>query len=208
MRLVAVSKTKPPGDVAAALACGQVDFGENYAQELRDKRAALPEGGGPSPRWHFIGPIQSNKVKYLAGKVDLIHTLDSLALLEETERRLAGGTDIQACLVQVNVAKETQKRGVEPAGLPALLDQFARFPHLRCVGLMLIPPLTENPEDARPHFAAVETLRQAESRQPRAHVELRELSMGMSHDLEVAVAQGSTLVRVGTAIFGARETSP
>ena len=97
--------------------------------------------------------------------------------------------------------------GCAPEGLPALLDHFAGLPHLRCVGLMLIPPLTENPEDGRPHFAALARLREAEARTARPHVDLRELSMGMSHDLEVAVEQGSTLVRVGTAIFGAREAS-
>jgi PLP dependent protein len=205
VRLVAVSKTKPAEDVLAALAAGQVDFGENYAQELRDKRTALQD---QAPRWHFIGPIQSNKVKYLAGKVALIHTLDTAALLDEAERRLAGSQETQDCLVQVNVAGEAQKRGVAPEGLPALLDHFAGLAHLRCVGLMLIPPLTENAEDGRPHFAALARLREAEARTARRHVDLRELSMGMSHDLEVAVEQGSTLVRVGTAIFGAREASP
>jgi PLP dependent protein len=209
-RLVAVSKTKPPADLLAAMAAGQLDFGENYAQELRDKRAAIEAtlpAGSPRPRWHYIGPIQSNKVKYLAGKVALVHTLDGGALLEETERRLAGGQEVQECLVQVNVAGESQKRGVAPEALPALLDGFADLPHLRCVGLMCIPPLTADPEEARPHFRALLRLREAEARRPRPRVDLRELSMGMSHDLEVAVAEGSTLVRVGTAIFGAREGS-
>jgi PLP dependent protein len=209
VRLVAVSKTKPAEDVLAALAAGQADFGENYAQELRDKRAALEASAASAVlRWHFIGPVQSNKIKYLAGKVALMHTLDTPALLEETERRLTGSSAAQECLVQVNVAGEAQKRGVSPEGLPALLDRFADFPHLRCIGLMLIPPLTENAEDGRQHFAALERLREAESRRARTHVDLRELSMGMSHDLEVAVEQGSTLVRVGTAIFGSRETAP
>jgi pyridoxal phosphate enzyme (YggS family) len=210
VRLVAVSKTKPPEDVRAALAAGQSDFGENYAQELRDKRATLEAdaGGAAPPRWHFIGPVQSNKIKYLAGKVALIHTLDAPALLDETERRLAGGQQVQDCLVQVNVAGEAQKRGVAPAALPALLDHFAGLVHLRCVGLMIIPPLVEDPQAARQHFSALGRLRDVEARRARPHVDLRELSMGMSHDLEVAVQEGSTLVRVGTAIFGARETSP
>ena len=210
VRLVAVSKTKPLEDVVLALEAGQMDFAENYAQELRDKQAELEvrlAGSAQRPVWHFIGPIQSNKVKYLAGKVALIHTLDGPGLLEEVERRLQGAAGVQECLVQVNVAGETQKRGVAPADLPALLDRFADLPHLRCVGLMLIPPLTEDPEEARPHFAALRRLGERESRQTRPNVDLRVLSMGMSHDLESAVSEGATLVRVGTAIFGARPTS-
>jgi pyridoxal phosphate enzyme (YggS family) len=206
VRLCAVSKTMPASDVAAAVAAGQRDFGENYAQELRDKQAELgaAPAGGASVRWHFIGPIQSNKVKYLAGKVALIHTIDSQALLDEVERRLAGAGPVQECLIQVNVAAEPQKRGVAPAALPELLDRFAVLPHLRCVGLMLIPPLAEDPAQARPHFAALRGLRDEQARRSRPNVDLRELSMGMSHDLEAAVAEGATLVRVGTAIFGER----
>jgi PLP dependent protein len=211
--LLAVSKSMPAEDVAAALAAGQRDFGENYAQELRDKRQQL--GGenyaqelrdkrqevGGEPRWHFIGPLQSNKVKYVAGQVALIHSLDTAELVMEVERR---STTRQDCLVQVNVAAEPQKRGLLPDALPALLDAFASLAHLRCVGLMVIPPLSEDPEASRPHFAALRRLRDAEAARARPNVELRELSMGMSHDLETAIAEGATLVRVGTAIFGER----
>ncbi len=204
-RLVAVSKTMPPADVEAALAAGQLDFGENYAQELRDKRAAL-EGARVAPRWHYIGPLQTNKVKYVAGKVALVHALDRADLVAALDAKVAEapGAPPQGCLVQVNVAREPQKRGVLPEGLPALLDAFATTPRLRCLGLMLIPPLEEDPEGARPHFRALRSLLEAEAARARPHVELRELSMGMSHDLDVAVAEGATLVRVGTAIFGAR----
>jgi pyridoxal phosphate enzyme (YggS family) len=205
VRLVAVSKTMPATDVVAALAAGQRDFGENYAQELRDKRAAVAAApGGAEARWHFIGPLQSNKVKYLAGKVSLLHTLDTLELLAEVERRVAPAP-LQECLLQVNVAGEPQKRGAALAAVPALLERFAELPHLRCVGLMLIPPFGADPGLGRPHFAALRRLRDEEARRPRAHVALGELSMGMSHDLEVAIAEGATMVRVGTAIFGARE---
>ncbi len=132
IRLIAVSKKMPPADVAAALAAGQQDFGENYAQELRDKRAAVDALAAPThampapgagPRWHFIGPLQANKVKYVAGKVALLHTVDSAELLDEIDRRAAGG--VQDCLVQVNVAGEARKHGVAPPELPALLDRFA-----------------------------------------------------------------------------------
>src|SRR6185312_8645712 len=177
VKLLAVSKKMPPDDVRAAL-------------------AAEPE----PPEWHYIGPLQSNKVKYVAGQVALIHTVDSAALLEAIAARGAP----QACLVQVNVAGEAQKRGVAPADLPALLDRFATLPNVTCAGLMLIPPLTENPDDARPHFTGLRALRDREAARARPNVDLRELSMGMSGDLEGAVAEGATIVRVGTAIFGAR----
>lgn len=203
VQLIAVSKKMPPEDIAAALAAGQLDFGENYAQELRDKRAAL---AGTPARWHFIGPLQSNKAKYVAGQVALLHSLDAPDLMDELERRCqaSGQSGELACLVQVNVAGEAQKRGVAPAALPALLDRFATLPHLRCRGLMIIPPLGEAAEASRTHFAALRRLRDEQLRLGRPHVTLEQLSMGMSHDLEVAIAEGATLVRVGTAIFGER----
>jgi PLP dependent protein len=203
VRLLAVSKKMTAGDVRAAMAAGQRAFGENYAQELRDKRAALaqdPMVPPTLPEWHYIGPLQSNKVKYVAGQVALVHTVDSGALLEAIEARAVP----QACLVQVNVAAEAQKRGIAPTELPALLDRFATMSHVTCAGLMVIPPFTENPDQARPHFAALRALREREAAIARPHVELRELSMGMSGDLEAAIAEGATIVRVGTAIFGGR----
>jgi pyridoxal phosphate enzyme (YggS family) len=211
--LVAVSKKMPPADIQAALVSGQRDFGENYAQELRDKQAAIGEVGAAAastvapPRWHYIGPLQRNKVKYVAGKVALIHAVDSAELVDEIDRRAAtAGTAATAvdCLVQVNVAGESQKHGVSPAQLSALLDRFARTTHARCRGLMLIPPLADDPEAGRIHFAGLRRLRNQQQLVARPNVALEELSMGMSHDLEVAIAEGATLVRVGTAIFGAR----
>jgi pyridoxal phosphate enzyme (YggS family) len=195
VRLLAVSKKMTTDDIRAALAAGQRAFGENYAQELRDKLAALATDPTP-PEWHFIGPLQSNKLKYVVGRVALLHSVDSQALLDAIEARGAS----QACLVQVNVASEPQKRGVSPGDLPALLDRFAGLKWARCEGLMLIPPLG----DAAPHFAALRALRDREATQARPNVALGELSMGMSDDLEIAVAHGATIVRVGTAIFGAR----
>jgi len=197
VRLLAVSKKMPADDVRAAIAAGQRAFGENYAQELRDKSALLGADSTP-PEWHFIGPLQTNKVKYVAGKVALLHTVGSSALLDAIEARGAA----QACLVQVNVAGEASKSGLAPADLPALLDRFAALKHARCEGLMLIPPRG----DARPHFAALRALRDREAAIARPNVDLRELSMGMTEDLEVAVAEGATIVRVGTAIFGPRPT--
>jgi pyridoxal phosphate enzyme (YggS family) len=195
VRLVAISKKMTAADVQLALAAGQRDFGENYGQELRDKRAAVD-----GPRWHFVGPLQTNKVKYVAGQVALVHSVDSVALLDAIDAR---GVP-QACLVQVNVAGERQKRGVSTADLPALLDRFAALANVRCEGLMVIPPLDDEPEASRASFAALRALRDVHAGAGRPHVDLRELSMGMSHDLEVAIAEGAKLVRVGTAIFGER----
>jgi pyridoxal phosphate enzyme (YggS family) len=201
VRLLAVSKKMTADDIRAALAAGQRAFGENYAQELRDKLALLASDTDlpTAPEWHFIGPLQSNKLKYVVGRVALLHSVDSPALLDAIEARGAG----QACLVQVNVAGEQQKRGVAPQDLPALLDRFTSMKWARCEGLMLIPPLG----DAAPHFEALRALRDREAARARPNVTLAELSMGMSDDLEVAVAHGATIVRVGTAIFGARPTS-
>jgi pyridoxal phosphate enzyme (YggS family) len=198
VQLLAVSKKMPPDDVRAAIAAGQRVFGENYAQELRDKSTALAADPVP-PEWHFIGPLQSNKVKYIAGKVALLHSIDSPALLDTVEARGAP----QSCLVQVNVAGEASKKGLPPDDLPALLDRFATAKHVRCAGLMLIPPRG----DARPYFAALRALRDQEAARARPNVDLRELSMGMTEDLETAIAEGATIVRVGTAIFGPRPTA-
>lgn len=207
--LLAVSKTVIPDDIVAALAAGQVDFGENYGQEFRDKHAAVAQlvhgkPGLPTPRWHFIGPLQSNKVKYVTGKVTLIHSVGSPDVLAAIDTKAAALGAVQDCLVQVNVAGEVQKSGIAPSALPAFLDSFADLGHARCQGLMVIPPYDENPECSRRHFVALRRLQEAERGRVRPNVNLHRLSMGMSHDLEVAIAEGATIVRVGTAIFGAR----
>jgi pyridoxal phosphate enzyme (YggS family) len=215
VRLLAVSKTVSPEDIVHAMTAGQLDFAENYGQEFRDKRKAVAEllagrskqsssAELPAPRWHFIGPLQTNKVKYVAGLVVLVHTVGSDDVMAELERKAAASSLVQDCLVQVNVAGETQKSGIAPADLPRMLDSFANRAHLRCQGLMVIPPYDPNPELSRPHFAALRRLRDQHAGASREHVTLTELSMGMSHDLEVALAEGATLIRIGTAIFGAR----
>ncbi|HEY4184756.1 MAG TPA: YggS family pyridoxal phosphate-dependent enzyme [Polyangia bacterium] len=206
VRLVAVSKKMPAEDVRAALAAGQRDFGENYAQELRDKRAAFGGADEAGPRWHYLGPLQRNKVKFLAGQVALIHSVADEDILDEIERRAAAAGAVQDCLVQVNIAGEAQKSGAVSAAVPALLDRFATAAHVRCVGLMLIPPLDADPSETRRHFASLRALREREATIARPHVDLKELSMGMSGDFAAAIAEGATLVRVGTAIFGARVT--
>ena len=195
VQLVGVSKRQPLEKLREALTAGLLDFGENYAQELREKTEALPD----TVRWHFIGPLQSNKVKLVAG-AHLVHSIDRPKLLDKLE---AQGVP-QAVLVQVNIAAEPQKAGIAPAELPALLDRFADLDHVRCRGLMLIPPQGA-PEATRPHFAALRTLRDDLAKHARPNVDLEQLSMGMSSDFEVAIEEGATLIRVGTAIFGPRE---
>jgi PLP dependent protein len=210
VRLVAVSKKMSADDVRAALDAGQLDFGENYAQELRDKRAAVTAlvdaAGAPAtaPRWHYIGPVQRNKVKMLAGQVALIQSVDSPEVLDEIVRQGTARGAKQACLVQVNVAAEPQKRGVAPEALPALLDRFAAGSGACCQGLMLIPPLSSDRDAARRWFQELRALAAREAKRQRPNVTLNELSMGMSDDFEDAIAEGATMVRVGTAIFGAR----
>ncbi len=201
-RLVAVSKRKPAEDIRAALAAGQLDFGENYAQELRDKARELADVA--ELRWHYIGPLQKNKVKYVVGTACLVHAVDNLPLLDALERRAAAGDRIQDLLVQVNLAGEVQKAGVSEAELPSLVQHFAQTPHLRLCGLMLMPPWDPDPEAARPLFRRLAALRDSLGHSGPDNVVAHELSMGMSHDFGVAVEEGATLVRVGTAIFGER----
>ncbi len=198
-RLIAVSKRHPIEAIKLAQDAGIQDFGENYAQEFRDKTAAL---GHDPPRWHFIGALQRNKVKYVVGKA-LIHTVDRRSLIDAIETRARNQGVLQEVLVEVNLGAEAQKAGVAQSDLPALLDHFQSAPHVRCCGLMLIPPPAA-PEVTRKTFAKLRALRDRLAGETREGVVLTQLSMGMSADVEVAIEEGATLVRVGTAIFGAR----
>jgi MAF protein len=198
--LIAVSKTRPPEDVRAALALGLEDFGENYVQEWREKAEALGEG----PRWHFIGHLQSNKAKYLAAGAAAVHALDSASAVEALDRAASkAGRTIDVC-IQVNVGGEAQKSGVDPANVEALLVQAAAAPGLRLRGLMTVPPdgaLCET----RAFFAELRRMRDTLATPARP---LPWLSMGMSGDFDQAIAEGATHVRVGTALFGARAAAP
>jgi pyridoxal phosphate enzyme (YggS family) len=188
VRLLAVSKAQPIQAIAEAFAAGQSAFGENYAQELHEKADALAEA-----EWHFIGALQSNKVKVVVGHAALVHTCDRLGLATELDKRAAGRNIVQRVLLEVNVGREPQKGGVLPEQLDELYAAVRELSALNCVGLMCIPPAGQDP---RPHFRALRVLRD--------RLGLRELSMGMSADFEVAIEEGSTIVRVGTAIFGER----
>jgi pyridoxal phosphate enzyme (YggS family) len=184
--LVAVTKTHPPEVIRQAAAHGLTAFGESYAQELGQKRAAL---GDLALDWHFIGHLQRNKAKDVVG-VSLIHGVDGLALAQAIDRRAAAPQDV---LVEVNVAGEATKAGVAPGEVGPLLDEMAKLARVRCRGLMCIPPLGE---DNRARFRRLAALAR--------DFGLPELSMGMSDDFEVAIEEGATLVRVGTALFGPR----
>lgn len=192
--LVAVSKTRGADAVRAAYDAGQRVFGENYVQELAQKARALE--GLPDLRWHFIGHLQRNKVKDVVGVASCIETVDSTRLVEAIARRAEATGSVVDVMVQVDVAGEAQKSGCAPAELDALIAAVRAAPALRLRGLMAIPPLGEAAEASRPHFRALRALGAARG--------IAELSMGMSADLEVAIEEGATLVRVGTAIFGAR----
>ena len=203
-RLIGVSKRQPLIKLTAAHAAGLRDFGENYAQELRDKQRDWPQS---DLRWHYIGALQTNKLKYLVGKTALIHTVDRPELITAIDQRAARARGVQPFLIEVGLAGEQQKAGIGPERVPELLDACATTEHgaARCVGLMVIPPAADDPEQTRPWFRALRELRDRLRGGPeRANVELRELSMGMSADFEVAIEEGATLVRVGTAIFGER----
>lgn len=202
IRLVAVSKTKPAEAIREAYAAGQRDFGENYAQELSEKAGTLHDLA--ELRWHFIGHLQSNKAKVVAPIAHVVHTIDTASLARELAKRARSqttGARAQgklAVLVEVNVGGEAQKHGVPPAELPALLDSVSAEPDLVLRGLMTMPP--HDLDAAKRAFEGLVALRDQNGGVAR----LPELSMGMSDDLEVAIACGATIVRVGTAIFGTR----
>jgi pyridoxal phosphate enzyme (YggS family) len=200
VRLVAVSKTRPAADVIAAFQAGQTVFGENYIQELVPKLTEVRE----AVQWHFIGHLQSNKVKYIAGQVALIHSVDRVSLAQEIDRQWGKLGNICDVLIQVNISGEATKSGTTEAGATKLVRECALLPNIRVKGLMTMPPFFDDPDAARPYFAELRRLSETVSSQQIAGVEMVELSMGMSGDFEAAIQEGATLVRIGTAIFGER----
>ena len=204
--LVAVTKYAGPAVIRALLAAGCTDLGESRVQQLMQRvdalgtaDAALDTAG--SPRWHMIGHLQRNKVKYLLPRVRIIHAVDSDRLAEQIDE-LAARHDVRAdVLVEVSVAGEAQKHGVTPKDAPALLETIQARPHLRLSGLMTMAPLADDPGQARPHFAGLRELLADARRNGVVGPDCRHLSMGMSQDYAVAVEEGATLVRVGSALF-------
>jgi pyridoxal phosphate enzyme (YggS family) len=201
VRLLAVSKTFGLDHVRAAAAAGQEDFGENRVQEALQK---IEGSADLKIRWHLIGTLQSNKVRKAVPRFSAIHSVDSLRLLEAIDATAADAGTTPELLVQVDLAGETTKHGAPPAEAMDIVRAAARCRSARCVGLMTIPPFFESPEDARPYFARLKALRSTLLNEGLDQALLRELSMGMSHDFEIAVQEGATIVRLGTAIFGKR----
>ena len=200
VRLVAVSKTHPGASVDEAAAAGQEIFGENYVQEF----AAKTEAVQAPVQWHFIGSLQSNKVKYLAGRVAMIHSVDRLSLADELDRQWGKLGQTLEILIEVNLGDEESKGGASTDAAITLVRRIATLPHLQVCGLMALPPYLEDGEAVRPYFRRLRELAAEIDACKIAGVSMRELSMGMSHDFEVAIEEGATLVRVGTAIFGSR----
>jgi PLP dependent protein len=198
VRLVAVSKTVDLERLRAAIDAGQNLFGENYLQEAKDKIDVL----GRQVGWHLVGRLQSNKARGAVELFDLIHAVDRLKLAQTLDAAAARLGQVQDVLIQVNQGDEATKSGVAPEAAPALLREVTRLPHLRVLGLMTMPPWFPDPEGARPYFRALRKLRN--HLRELTGLPLTELSMGMSGDFAVAVEEGATLVRVGTAIFGSR----
>jgi PLP dependent protein len=195
--LVAIAKTFPVDVVQKAIDAGVQDVGENRAQELKDKVATL----GQRARWHFVGHLQTNKVRNVIGRIALLHSVDRYGLAEAVARRARSLEIVQDVLVEVNIAGEPSKHGVDPGAAVALASEVAALEGVRVRGLMTMPPITEDPEGSRPHFRALAALR---DELVHSLPEATELSMGMTRDFEVAIEEGATFVRIGEAIFGPR----
>jgi pyridoxal phosphate enzyme (YggS family) len=201
IRLLAVGKTFPAAVIRQAIEAGVADIGENYIQEALGK---FEELGAPAVRWHFIGHLQTNKAKAAVKMFDLIHSVDSARLGAEIDRCARRLNKVQPILVQVNVGGEASKSGTSVAEACALVRELAAFENIAIKGFMTIPPYFNAPEQARPFFAALRRLRDRVRREIGAEAGLEELSMGMTGDFEAAIAEGATIVRIGTAIFGDR----
>jgi pyridoxal phosphate enzyme (YggS family) len=200
--LVAVSKTKPISDIQALYKAGQRDFGENYVQELCDKQTQLPT----DIRWHFIGHLQSNKVKYIAPFVHLIHGVDSESLLKEIDKQGRKNERVIDCLLQMHIAREETKFGLNVSELNDLLSKLSDYPNVRVVGLMGMASFSDNKELVRSEFRFLsqtyQTCQQLENSQLEQPFQV--LSMGMSGDYQLAIEEGSNLLRIGSLLFGAR----
>ncbi len=197
--LLGASKTVKPEIIRRFFECGLKTFGENRVQEFLDKYERLK---GLNIDWHFIGSLQTNKVKYLINRVSLIHSLDRKSLADEIQKRAQRAGIVQDVLIEVNVGDEESKAGVKPEELRELFEYSLNLPNLKVLGLMTIPPYLPDPEEVRPFFAKLRKLK--DRLEEEFGVNLKHLSMGMSHDFTVAIEEGATIVRVGTLLFGER----
>ena len=200
VKLIAVTKTHSPEEINEAIDNGITDIGENKVQEILDKYDKVKP-----VRWHMIGHLQTNKVKYIIDKVVLIHSVDSLKLAKEINKRAKQHDKVMDILIQVNAAHEESKWGIDPSQTGDLIRQILdECPNVRIKGLMSVAPYAEDPEEVRPFFAEVKKLLDEYSKIPGEMIDMQYLSMGMTHDYEAAIKEGANIVRVGTAIFGAR----
>lgn len=200
VKLIAVSKTHPASFVDEAFDAGQLHFGENRVQEM----VAKASEANPGVHWHMIGTMQTNKIRLMAPFVEWIHSVPSISALDEINKRALQHNRTINVLIQVNISDEEQKSGCEPDELIALLKHASTLPGLVVHGLMGMASLVDDPETVRPQFALLRSLRDSHKHLETSNVFMRELSMGMSHDMDAAIKEGATMVRVGTAIFGAR----
>jgi pyridoxal phosphate enzyme (YggS family) len=200
VRLMGVTKTVDDLKIAEAIDAGIDIIGENYVQEGKRKIEAM----GKTLEWHLIGHLQTNKCKYAVRLFDMIHSVDRLKLARELDRRAGMAGTTMTILVEVNVSGEAHKSGIPPDDTLPLIREIATLDHLRVKGLMTMPPWFDDPEDARPYFASLRQLAERIEDEHIPGVEMKELSMGMSQDYRVAVEEGATIVRIGTAIFGER----
>jgi pyridoxal phosphate enzyme (YggS family) len=201
VRLIAVSKTHPVAAIREAFAAGVRDFGENRVQEAKAK---VTELAGLPVTWHMIGHLQSNKARVARELFDWVHSVDSASLAEKLSGEEATSGRRLPVMIEVNLAAEASKGGTPPEQLEGLARKIASLPNLELRGVMAIPPYVDDPEDARPYFTRLRKLAEELEGRNIPGVSTRELSMGMSHDFEVAIEEGATMVRVGTAIFGER----
>lgn len=201
VRLVAATKTVAIPQIAEGVRAGLSILGENRVQEALTK---IPAFNHSQVQWHLIGQLQRRKVRSVVGVFNLIHSVDSLELAQEIDRRAGDAGHKQDVLLEVNIGNEPTKAGLRPDDVPDVVSVMARLPHVSIKGLMAIPPPTGDPESARPYFRKLNGLAKLIDAQHLPSVKMEELSMGMSNDYEVAIEEGATLVRVGSAIFGAR----
>jgi PLP dependent protein len=199
--LVAVSKTFPGDRVQAVVDAGVMDIGENYVQELLRKKNQVRN---PDIRWHFIGHLQSNKVRYITDWISLVHAVDTFGLAEEISTRAARGGRMVDVLVEVNTTGESSKFGILPEQALGFVRSLEPLRHLRVAGYMTIGPFLPDPEGSRPMFRLLRELKEETAQLTQENVAMRHLSMGMTGDFEVAIEEGATILRIGTAIFGSR----
>ncbi len=203
IKLIAVSKTFPAEKVKEAINAGITDFGENYVQDFLSKYDKLIN---EKINWHFIGHLQTNKIKYIYNKINLLHTLDSLKLAEKLNNKLSENSQTLDVLVQVNIGKEKNKYGIFEENLESFFEKLLNYKNINIKGLMTITPYFENKEDVRPLYRKMRKLLENLSNlNNNENINLKELSMGMSHDFDIAIEEGATMIRVGTAIFGQRK---